>query len=79
MSPHSLVGHDASAVKGRNLDRSALRRAWGFAGPYQRDIALFLLAIIGDALVALVPPLLCCPSKNWSPVDWSGKRGLRSL
>ncbi|MEZ5259461.1 MAG: ABC transporter ATP-binding protein [Ilumatobacteraceae bacterium] len=58
MSPHSLVGHDASAVKGRNLDRSALRRAWGFAGPYRRDIAMFLLAIVGDALVALVPPLL---------------------
>ena len=58
MSPHSLLAHDAAAVKGRRVDRHALRRAWRFATPYRREIVIFLAAIVGAALLALVPPLL---------------------
>lgn len=52
MMPHG----DAKAVKGRRLERSALRRAWHFASPYRRAIALFLGSIVAAALIELVPP-----------------------
>lgn len=56
MGPHSLMPGDAAAVKGKRLQRAALRRAWSFAAPYRGTIALFLAAILAAALLALVPP-----------------------
>jgi ATP-binding cassette subfamily B protein len=47
---------DASAVKGKRLQRAALKRAWSFARPYRRTIVWFLIAILVAALLALVPP-----------------------
>jgi ATP-binding cassette subfamily B protein len=47
---------DAAAVKGKRLQRAALRRAWAFAQPYRGTIALFLASILAAALLALVPP-----------------------
>jgi ATP-binding cassette subfamily B protein len=47
---------DASAVKGKRLQRAALRRAWSFARPYRTIIIWFLIAILAAALLALVPP-----------------------
>jgi ATP-binding cassette subfamily B protein len=47
---------DASAVKGKRLQRAALRRAWSFARPYRTTIVWFLVAILAAALLALVPP-----------------------
>jgi ATP-binding cassette subfamily B protein len=35
-----------------------VRRAWGFAQPFRRSIAGFLVAIVLSALVALLPPLI---------------------
>lgn len=58
MSPHSLLPGDSKAVRGKRVDRSAMRRAWGFAGPYRAAIVGFLAAIVVSALLALVPPLL---------------------
>jgi ATP-binding cassette, subfamily B, bacterial len=47
---------DSAAVKGKRLQRVALRRAWTFAHPYRTTIFWFLTAILASALVALVPP-----------------------
>ncbi len=47
---------DAAAVKGKRLQRAALRRAWTFARPYRTIIVWFLAAILAAALLALVPP-----------------------
>jgi ATP-binding cassette subfamily B protein len=56
MGPHMMMPGDSDAVKGKRLQRSSLRRAWHFAHPYRRTIALFLGAIVLAALVGLVPP-----------------------
>jgi ATP-binding cassette, subfamily B, bacterial len=58
MSPHSLLPGDAKAVKGRSVDRRALRRAWRFARPYRTEVIAFLGTIVISALLALVPPLI---------------------
>ncbi len=55
---HGMWPRDTSAVRGRSVDRHVLRRAWTFARPYRRTIALFLTAIVVAALLALVPPLV---------------------
>lgn len=49
---------DAAAVRGRRLERSALRRVWIFARPYRASIAGFLSAILFAAAIALVPPFV---------------------
>ena len=51
-----MMPGDSDAVKGKRLQRRSLRRAWQFARPYRRTIALFLGAIVLAALVALVAP-----------------------
>lgn len=51
-----MMPGDADAVKGKRLQRSSMRRAWQFAHPYRRRIALFLVAIVVAALVELVAP-----------------------
>ena len=51
MGPHMMMPGDSDAVKGKRLQRSSLRRAWHFARPYRRTIALFLGAIVLAALV----------------------------
>jgi ATP-binding cassette, subfamily B, bacterial len=56
MGPHMMMGSDREAVRGRQLSQGSLRRAWRFAQPYRRTIALFLLSIVVAALVELIPP-----------------------
>jgi len=58
MGPHMMMPGDASAVKGRRLERAALRRVGRFARPYRWSIAGFLLSILLAALIALVPPFV---------------------
>src|SRR5215207_8108335 len=58
MGPHTLVPRDTSAVRGARLTSATLRRIWTFARPYRGTIAVFLLAILAAALLALVPPLV---------------------
>ena len=53
-----MMPRDAEAVKDASLARDTARRVWGFARPYRGTIALFLLAIVAAALLALVPPLV---------------------
>jgi ATP-binding cassette subfamily B protein len=58
MNPHMMMPGDASAVKGRRIERAALRRVWIFARPYRASITGFLVTILIAALVALVPPFV---------------------
>jgi len=58
MNPHMMMPGDASAVKGRRIERAALRRVWIFARPYRASITGFLVTILVGALVALVPPFV---------------------
>jgi ATP-binding cassette, subfamily B, bacterial len=58
MNPHMMMPGDASAVKGRRIERAALRRVWVFARPYRVSITGFLVTILVAALVALVPPFV---------------------
>jgi ATP-binding cassette, subfamily B, bacterial len=58
MPPHMALGHDRSAVAGKQFDRQILRRAWVFATPYRSMIYGFLATIVFSALVALVPPFM---------------------
>ncbi len=55
MPPHSMMPGDKDAVKGVELQDGTLRRVWTFARPYRGTIIVFLLAILGAALLALVP------------------------
>ncbi|MFZ9483899.1 MAG: ABC transporter transmembrane domain-containing protein, partial [Ilumatobacteraceae bacterium] len=56
MGPHMMMPGDRDAVKGKRLERRAIRRAWSFARPYRRRIVLFLSSILVAALIELVPP-----------------------
>jgi ATP-binding cassette subfamily B protein len=49
---------DAAAVRSKSLDRRIALRAWRVVRPFRWWIALFLVTIVIDALLALMPPLL---------------------
>lgn len=53
-----MMPGDSAAVKGRRVERSALRRVWTFARPYRLSIFGFLTAILLAAVLALVPPFV---------------------
>jgi ATP-binding cassette subfamily B protein len=53
-----MMPGDKDALKGVELQEGTLRRVWTFARPYRGTIAVFLLSIIGAALLALVPPFV---------------------
>jgi ATP-binding cassette subfamily B protein len=50
-----MMPGDKDALKGVELQDGTLRRVWTFARPYRTTIIIFLLAIFGAALLALVP------------------------
>jgi ATP-binding cassette subfamily B protein len=56
MGQRGMHPRDADAVRGTKLERDTVRRAWRFARPYRTIIIVFLLAIVVDALIGLVPP-----------------------
>lgn len=53
-----MLPGDSAAVRGRRLERTALRRVWIFARPYKSSILGFLSAILAAAAIALVPPFV---------------------
>ncbi len=72
-----MMPRDAEASKGATLGRDTLRRVWTFARPYRGTIAIFLVAILVAALLALVPPLVtmaildtAIPDENKSLIVW---------
>ena len=58
MAPHHMMPGDKDALDGIKLADGTLARVWQFARPYRRTIALFLVAILVAALLALVPPFV---------------------
>ncbi len=55
MGQPGMHPRDNDAVRGAKLGRGTLRRAWRFARPYRLIIIVFLVAIVADALIGLVP------------------------
>lgn len=49
--------NDPDLVRDVKLERASVRRAWTFAQPYRGTILVFLVAIVAEAVLALVPPL----------------------
>lgn len=49
---------DPDAVKGKKLERDALKRVLRFARPYRAQLIWFLLMVIIAALVGALPPLI---------------------
>jgi ATP-binding cassette, subfamily B, bacterial len=45
-------------LKGRRIAPGTIRRALGFAKPYQRQVVAFLIATVAGSFLAIVPPLL---------------------
>jgi ATP-binding cassette subfamily B protein len=63
-------------LKGRNLDRRSLRRAWRFVGAYRLLLAGYLACIAAAAVLGVIPPLLlkrlidfAIPNKDLGAVD----------
>jgi len=49
---------DRDEVEGKRVDRALVRRVLGFARPYRRLIVGFLVVIVAEALLQVIPPLL---------------------
>jgi ATP-binding cassette subfamily B protein len=58
MSPHMMIGSDPSAIKGATLSPGLVRRVLQFARPYRAMLIGFLVIIVLEALIALIPVLL---------------------
>ena len=68
---------DHEAVRDARVERDTLRRVWVFARPYRGTIAVFLVAIVIAALLAVVPPLVvrsilddAIPDGNRRMINW---------
>ncbi len=58
MSMHMLWPRDADSVKGAQIGAETAARIWRFAHPYRGQVIGFLSAVILQAVLGLVPPLL---------------------
>jgi ATP-binding cassette subfamily B protein len=74
----SFISYDES--KGRaKIDRTLIRRVWGYARPYLGKIGFILGAITVSSVIELIPPLLyrdlfdnVLPNKDYSRLNWLG-------
>jgi len=57
-SPHMLLASDPEKIKGATLSKGLVRRVLEFARPYRLLLIGYLLIIVLEALIALVPVLL---------------------
>ncbi|MFM7068409.1 MAG: ABC transporter ATP-binding protein [Actinomycetes bacterium] len=58
MAMMRMLHQDAESVKGATLDRETVRRVGTFARPYRWQLIGFVVMIVVESLLALVPPLL---------------------
>src|SRR4051812_46749607 len=49
---------DRSALADKRLKRDVFRRVLGYVQPYRRLVILFIIAVVVDAAVTAIPPLL---------------------
>ena len=54
-------------IKDHKLPKGIVKRIAGFAKPYRRSLALFLVLIVIDALVGAVNPLFTLPNAVITP------------
>ena len=52
------LGADPSKIAGATVGKGVVRRVWGFARPYKWPLIGFLLVIVAEAVIGLVPALL---------------------
>jgi ATP-binding cassette, subfamily B, bacterial len=58
MGPHMLLGSDPSKIEGVTLRKGVVRRSLEFARPYKWMLGGYVLVIVLEALLALVPVFL---------------------
>ena len=58
MGMHMLWPRDPDSVKDAKLERAAAARVWTFAKPYRSQIGGFLVSVVIQSLLGLVPALL---------------------
>jgi len=55
---HGALWRDPDLLTGATVDRSIMRRVWGFARPYRAMIIGLLATIVIDSVVGILPPLV---------------------
>ena len=58
MAMHMMWPRDPDSVEGAQLDRHAAARIWRFAAPYRGLVGAFLITVVVEAVLGLVPPIL---------------------
>ncbi len=58
MQMQAIWPRDRESMKGAKIEREAAARVWRFASPYRGMVLGFLVAVIGQAVTGLVPPIL---------------------
>ena len=58
MAMHMMWPRDRDSYKGAKIERESAARVWRFASVYRRMVVGFLIAVVGQALLGLVAPLL---------------------
>src|SRR5262245_17831864 len=58
MGPHGWWPSDKEAVKGKKLKGELVRRVWWSARPYRRMLIFYLITIVAEGVLVLIPPLL---------------------
>jgi ATP-binding cassette subfamily B protein len=51
-------------IRNAKIDRRTAKRVLAFAGPYRRDIAIFLVAVVLDAMIGVATPVLAGSAIN---------------
>ncbi len=54
----ALWPRDRDSLKGAKIEKEAAARVWRFAAPYRGMVVGFLVAVVGQAALGLVPPIL---------------------
>ena len=55
---HSLWPRDRESMKGATINRDSAARVWQFASPYRSMVIGFLITVVLQALLGLIPPIL---------------------
>jgi ATP-binding cassette subfamily B protein len=55
---HSAISRDPDFVSGASVERPVIRRVWAFARPYRWMLIVFIAAILVDAVIGILPPLV---------------------
>ena len=64
---HMMMNTDADKVAGAKLNRRTARRVLGFARPYRGAIIAFVVVIVLESVLALVPDLRASSGSSTSP------------